>query len=63
MKQAEQCCSKREERSERREMQFVDGMRKQTGCNCLVCIKCKGKEVPADICVKEKEVEFLLAVL
>lgn len=44
-------------------MQFVDGMRKQTGCNCLVCIKCKGKEVPADICVKEKEVEFLLAVL
>lgn len=35
-------------------MQFVDGMRKQTGCNCLVCIKCKGKEVPADISVLKK---------
>lgn len=38
-------------------MQAVDGMRKGIGCDCLVCIKCKGKEIPADICVKEKEVE------
>lgn len=48
---------KREERAERREVQAVDGMRKGIGCDCLVCIKCKGKEIPADICVKEKEVE------
>lgn len=44
-------------------MQAVDEMRKGIGCNCLICIRSKGKEIPADTCVKEKEVEVLLAVL
>lgn len=44
-------------------MQAVDGMRRGIGCNCLVCIKYKGKEIPADVCVNEKEVKLLLAVL
>lgn len=63
VKQVEQCCSKMGQRTEGREVQAVDGMRKGIGCNCLVCIKYKGKEIPGDICVKEKEVDLLLAVL
>lgn len=56
-------CSMGEQRVERREVQAVDGMRKGSGCNCLVCFKCKGNEIPAAICVKGQEVELVIAVL